>query len=200
MKTYYLCAVILCLTFFTKSVSRAQTTNCDGFTQEVLAQFGVWICPSYIPSPGFPGSSQPAQIQEVVVHRPNNDPGYAAFPVTEVPPGFGGLSFTYNTTPCPGDPLTNMKIAPSSPGNYKGGTYGFTRNGGTKFHDGVDAASPRGVNLYSMYSGIVTDIRGSFSPGQYQKSSYGNYITIKSTVNGADVYLKFNHLDGVNRI
>lgn len=137
-------------------------------------------------------------LQEVVIPRPPTGSPFGAYPIVVASPTFPHISFTYNTAPCAGDPLKNMKIAPSSPGNYSGGTYGYTRNGGTKFHDGIDIAAPRGVNLYSSHAGIVTDIRSSFSPGQYQKSSYGNYVTIKSTVNGQDVYLKYNHLDGVS--
>ena len=186
------CAFILALTLQCKSY--AQNTPCP-YVPKDLEQFGPWICPDYVPSPGMPGSEKPSQLEEVKISRSTNDQAQPGTPINIITPNF---TFRYNYQPCPGDPLKFMSIAPSSAGNYRGGTYGNTRSGGTQFHDGVDIASPRNANLYSMYDGTVTDMRKSFLPGQYGRKSYGNYITIKSVINGNTVYLKYNHLEFVS--
>ena len=54
-------------------------------------------------------------------------------PPTPYDPGGGGDNTSQN--PCPGDPIANPTIAPSSPANYRGGMYGYTRNAGTKFRE-----------------------------------------------------------------
>lgn len=191
MRVIY-CAFFLALTVLSKSY--AQTTPCPYVPKE-YEQFGPWICPDYKPSPGMPGSENPAQLQEVKISRSTSNQAEPGAPVNVVTPNF---IFRYNYQPCAGDPLKFMSIAPPSAGNYRGGTYGNTRAGGTQFHDGVDIASPRNANLYSMQGGTVTDMRKSFLPGQYAFKSYGNYITIKSVINGQTVYLKYNHLEFVN--
>lgn len=89
-------------------------------------------------------------------------------------------------------------IAPSWTSGYKGGTYGYTRSGGKRFHDGIDITAPVGTAVFSMYDGVITGTRTSFSPTQYIESSYGNFVTVKSTINGQTVYLKYNHLNSVS--
>lgn len=49
-----------------------------------------------------------------------------------------------------------------------------------------------------MYEGTVTDIKKPFLPGQYKFRSCGNYVTVRSVINGQTVFLKYNHMDGVN--
>ena len=123
------------------------------------------------PGPGDPGPGDPGP----------GDPGNPNNPLA----------------PCPGDALSSYNLAPSSPGNYRGGTYGNTRNAGTKFHDGIDIAAVPGTPLVAAHEGVITAIRTSFAPGQYSKGSYGNYVEIRSIINGQTVYLKYNHLDDV---
>lgn len=170
-------------------------------------QEGDWYrCPpGYSPGLGFPGNPNPIPLQEVVI-RPEQtqNNGYPFFPAipSDLPPGWSvfvpkGGSGAQVKIPCPGDPFRNPTIAPSSPGNIKGGTFGNTRNGGTKFHDGTDISAEPNTPLYSMYSGQITDVRSSFQPDEYAANSYGNYVEIKSTINGQVVYLKYNHLNGV---
>ena len=100
--------------------------------------------------------------------------------------------------PCPGDPLNNSSLAPSRPGNYLGGTYGYVRHradGSLIFHDGMDLAAAPGTPCVAALSGVVTAVRSSFAPGEYAANSYGNYVEIKSAVDGT--YFKYNHLDAV---
>ena len=102
------------------------------------------------------------------------------------------------STPCIGDPIVNPTIAPSGGWNVSGGRFGNTRNSGADFHNGTDIASPVGGDLHSIYAGTVVGIRKTFSPGQYKKDSYGNYIIIESTLaNGDKVRLRYNHLNTV---
>lgn len=101
------------------------------------------------------------------------------------------------TPPCGGNPVANPTLAASN-GNIQGARFGNTRNNGTKFHDGTDIASAPNAAIYSMYPGKVIDSRNSFAAGQYAANSYGNYVTVQSTINGQTVILKYNHLNGIN--
>lgn len=116
--------------------------------------------------------------------NPGDDPG----------DGSGGDNPTNND--CPDDPFPSPTLAPSSPGNYAGATFGNTRNQGTKFHGGIDIYAQPGTAIASMHGGVVVDIRSSFAPGQYAKGSFGNYVTIQTTINGTTVNIKYAHLNG----
>ncbi len=100
--------------------------------------------------------------------------------------------------PCKGDPIRNPKIAPSNGWNYLGGQYGYTRNSGNTFHDGIDIKADLNSGLYSMHAGIVIDIRDSFEPGEYAPRSYGNYITIESEIDDIIIQLMYAHLNSLN--
>lgn len=150
-------------------------------------------------SPGFPGSTTSIPLNEVPITATR--PSYY-FPL--IPAPFSGPYFPTAPNPnapgglpCPGDIIKNPTIAPSSGTNFKGGTYGLTRNGGTKFHDGVDIKATPGTPVFSPENGIVTGIRGSFAPDEYKTGSYGNYVEITYIVNGVTVTMSFNHLNGV---
>ena len=54
------------------------------------------------------------------------------------------------------------------------------------------------TSTFSMYKGKVSSLRDTFSAGEYKKNSFGNYIIIKSTVNGKTVYIRYNHLNKVS--
>jgi murein DD-endopeptidase MepM/ murein hydrolase activator NlpD len=107
--------------------------------------------------------------------------------------------------PCPGDPVPNPKIVSSGASGKQGGTFGCTRQGGDncqppfdKRHDGMDIEAIPGSNTFAMYSGRVTNIRNTFSPGQYLRNSYGNYVIIRF-VSGSNTFsLKYNHLNQVD--
>lgn len=110
--------------------------------------------------------------------------------------------------PCPGDPVPNPEITSSGPSGKRGGTFGCTRSdqtvcdgvSGKKRHDGLDINAEINSPLYATHSGKVQDIRNSFSYGEYKNSSYGNYITIQTTVNGKTYFMKYNHLNRVDVI
>ncbi|MHA7129696.1 M23 family metallopeptidase [Algoriphagus namhaensis] len=66
----------------------------------------------------------------------------------------------------------------------------------SQFHDSLNIASDIGTFVYSPFSGKVTDIRSSFSPGQYKEKSYGNFVSVESTdQNGNKFYLRYTHLN-----
>ncbi|NEV94861.1 M23 family metallopeptidase [Psychroflexus sp. YR1-1] len=112
-----------------------------------------------------------------------------------------------NDKPCPGDPVNNPEIVSSGASGKKGGTFGCTRQGDTdcsppfdKEHDGMDIKAELDTNVYAMYSGKVSNIRDSFSPGQYQIDSYGNYVIITFQINGNTYFAKYNHLNTVSLV
>lgn len=110
------------------------------------------------------------------------------------------------------NPLMQMALAPTGSGNIKGATYGYTRNGGTKFHDGIDLAAEVGTPVFSLFDGKIVQIvsnqpnriptkKGDRIIYRYP-SSYGgdtndagNRITIESTVNGKTIRTSFWHLN-----
>lgn len=102
-----------------------------------------------------------------------------------------------DSTPCAGDPIKEPEIAPSNGWNLKGGTYGYTRNNGKRFHDGIDIKAHINSELYNMHTGVVVDIRNTFKPGEYADRSYGNYIEIVSIINDEKISLRYNHLNQV---
>ena len=121
------------------------------------------------------------------------------------PGGNGNGNIT--AKPCPGNPVKDPEIASSGVSGKKGGTYGCTRVNahsschgvrGLQFHNGIDIKAAPNSKVYSMYSGKVVSIRNSFAPGQYEKNSFGNFVVVRSTINGQTVYIKFNHLNSVS--
>jgi murein DD-endopeptidase MepM/ murein hydrolase activator NlpD len=106
-----------------------------------------------------------------------------------------------DSKPCPGDPIKNPIIAPTVK-SKNGGRYGYTRtypNGAAKFHDGLDIQAAPGSKIYAPFDGIIIDTRNSFAPNEYKKDSYGNYVSIKFTLQkGQIIILKYNHLNSVN--
>jgi murein DD-endopeptidase MepM/ murein hydrolase activator NlpD len=98
--------------------------------------------------------------------------------------------------PCEDLPLKTMEIASPGASGKNGGRYGMTRSSGTQPHHGLDIAAEKGTYVYSPFSGKVSNIDSSFSPGQYGKDSYGNFVTVESTdANGNIFYLRYCHLD-----
>jgi murein DD-endopeptidase MepM/ murein hydrolase activator NlpD len=98
--------------------------------------------------------------------------------------------------PCEDLVLKTMEIASPGASGKNGGRYGMTRSNGTKPHYGLDIAAEPGTYVYSPFSGKVSRIVSSFSPGQYAKDSYGNYVTVESTdANGNIFYLRYCHLN-----
>lgn len=103
--------------------------------------------------------------------------------------GFSGSEICDPNKPCPGDPVKNPTIAPSSGQGINGGRYGYTRLDGNlnpKFHAGLDIYSPLFSNLYAIHAGTV------YSTGV--SSTFGNYVIIKSIVDGQVFYILYAHL------
>jgi len=109
--------------------------------------------------------------------------------------------------PCVGNPVANVEIPSPGKSGKKGGTFGCTRKDsretcggikGDRKHSGLDIKAEVNTNTFSMYDGKVSDIRNSFSPGQYKKGSLGNYIQVTTIINGETVFIKYNHLNQVN--
>lgn len=91
------------------------------------------------------------------------------------------------------NPLKSLLVAPSGGWNYKGGTYGMTRNGGTRMHSGLDLVAAPGTPLYAMYSGTVEYIK-SDAPETHEPNDFGNEIVIACVVNGQTLYFQYAHL------
>jgi murein DD-endopeptidase MepM/ murein hydrolase activator NlpD len=103
--------------------------------------------------------------------------------------------------------VKDPQIASSGVSGKKGGTYGCTRINpnsschnvrGLQYHDGLDIKAVSNSNLYSMCDGEVVSVRNSFAPGQYKFRSFGNFVVVRSQINGNTVYIKFNHLNSVS--
>lgn len=66
-------------------------------------------------------------------------------------------------------------------------------------HYGYDIAAVPGTDLFSMHDGVVTDVVGLYPPGSKGKTerSYGNTITVRTTINGQTYYFMYAHLDAI---
>ena len=136
----------------------------------------------------------------------------------------GQVSLTavfHNINPCADeendrrDPLREMKIQASGAGgwNIKGGTFGWTRNGGTTEHRGMDFACPVGTPVFATHDGIVRAIRDDVLPsdksfGDYRKRggkdcdkywifNAGNAVEIECNTKGSTYMIKYYHLTSV---
>jgi hypothetical protein len=108
--------------------------------------------------------------------------------------------------PCPGDPIKNPEICPSSAGNTAGGTFGCTRNNpktscngyqGKKKHAGIDIKGKVGDPVFNMHRGKIVDIRKTMGNTEYLANSLGNFIEIESVINGITTRIKYCHLGNV---
>ncbi len=71
--------------------------------------------------------------------------------------------------------------------NPEYGKYGWTRNGGSRPHFGVDYAGQEGDDVYTMYDGTVTRVGGS--------KPYGpNFVRTSSTINGRTYNVDYGHM------
>lgn len=97
--------------------------------------------------------------------------------------------------PCPGDPLQNMEVASSGASGKRGGTFGYTRANGKDFHDGVDLKASPGTGFKPILPGTVVAVENTFRSNTYKRDSYGNYITVRSTLpDGSTIDISYNHL------
>lgn len=106
-----------------------------------------------------------------------------------------------------GNPLMKMLIASPGASGLTGGTYGYVRNGGKKFHSGLDLYAEVGTSVYAMIDGeIFSEIYATEQPNKTTEkypSGYmgdmngaGNRIYIKGQINGLTVLIGYWHLRG----
>jgi len=120
----------------------------------------------------------------------------------------------YNKDMGGNNPLSgNMSLATTDAegNNIINATYGMTRKGGTKFHNGVDLAGAVGTPVYAMYSGDVGRVVRNqpvrvknaedkwVYPDGYSGDidAAGNRVYITSEIDGHSVELGYWHLESV---
>lgn len=107
------------------------------------------------------------------------------------------------------NPLKEMILAPTGKKvtNYIGSTFGMTRHGGTKSHQGLDLYAEPGTPVYAMYDGEIArnhsyvveqpnrNDKGAYPPGYSgDENGAGNRFSIVSQLDGNDVYFLYWHL------
>ena len=103
--------------------------------------------------------------------------------------------------PCPGDPLKNPKIAPTGEQGVEGGRFGALRineNGGIGSHNGLDIAAEENEALYTMVDGVVVAAKGGISANTRGGRDFGNYVVIKTQIDGVDYWNLYAHLNSVS--
>lgn len=124
-------------------------------------------------------------------------------------------AFFHDKKPCgdslKNDPLLQMKIQGTPGSGVNGGRFGYTRNGGTSEHSGIDLAAPEGTPVYSISSGRVIIVKtnmpymmtfeeydASGAP-KMTKPSYntGNAIYIEGEIDGEIYVVNYFHLMAV---
>ena len=112
------------------------------------------------------------------------------------------------------DPLMKMRIQASGAGgwNIKGGTFGWTRDGGTTRHRGMDFACPVGTPVFATHDGIVRAIRNDVTEDitwdEYKERenkdceskrffNAGNAVEIECNTKGSTYMIKYYHLTSV---
>ncbi|MBN1403949.1 MAG: M23 family metallopeptidase [Opitutales bacterium] len=106
---------------------------------------------------------------------------------------------TPNTAFVEGEGLSAM-IQPTVSGELMSGTFGAVRNGGTRFHEGLDlkpvmkrtrkgeATDP----IYAAFSGQVVHVSSVAG-----RSSYGRYVVLLHNSDGVEFYTLYAHLASV---
>lgn len=104
-----------------------------------------------------------------------------------------------------GNPLNNMSIASPGWSGLRGGTFGYVRNGGTRFHNGLDLFAVEGTPVYAMLDGEISSYRYVVEQPNRDKTGYpsgykgntgdtGNRVYIKGQNNDQDVLVGYWHL------
>ncbi|WP_082780916.1 M23 family metallopeptidase [Cephaloticoccus primus] len=90
-------------------------------------------------------------------------------------------------------------LQPTVSGNPLSGSYGSVRNGGTRFHEGIDIKPLRrdaaGLPLdpvFAAMSGVVRHVNA-----QPEHSSYGRYVVLEHPAHSPAVYTLYAHLASV---
>lgn len=97
-----------------------------------------------------------------------------------------------------GKPLADF-LQPTASGKVESGLYGCVRNGGRRFHEGIDlspiARDRRGRSLDPAFAAMpgqvvyINEVAGN--------SSYGKYIALRHRHDGIEFYSLYAHLDSV---
>lgn len=102
--------------------------------------------------------------------------------------------------PCPKNraELKNY-VQPASSGTTESGMFGMTRNGGTRFHEGLDIRSfsrdesgKAADEVFSVFPGIVAHVC------RENNGSYGKYVVLEHFSGGILFYTLYAHLDSVS--
>lgn len=105
-----------------------------------------------------------------------------------------------------GNPLKDMRVAAPSPwSGLRGGTYGYVRSSGKKYHSGLDLYAVEGTPLFAMIDGYldsryVVSQPNRIAPGKYPEgynsdtNDAGNRIYLIGTHDGQTVKLGYWHL------
>ena len=104
-----------------------------------------------------------------------------------------------------GNPLYSMSIASPGWSGLRGGTFGYVRSGGTKFHSGLDLYAEEGTPVYAMIDGeISSDVYVIEQPNRVDDeypvgykgntNDAGNRVYVKGQYNGYDVMVGYWHL------
>lgn len=104
-----------------------------------------------------------------------------------------------------GNPLNNMSIASPGWSGLRGGTFGHVRNGGERFHNGLDLFAEEGTPVYAMIDGVISnsnytinqpDKKAEDYPNGYRgdKNSAGNRVYVEDRYDGQDVIIGYCHL------
>lgn len=104
-----------------------------------------------------------------------------------------------------GNPLYYMSIASPGWSGLRGGTFGYVRNGGERFHNGLDLFAEEGTPVYAMIDGVISnsnytinqpDKKAEDYPNGYRgdKNSAGNRVYVEGRYDGQDVIIGYCHL------
>ena len=104
-----------------------------------------------------------------------------------------------------GNPLYYMSIASPGWSGLRGGTFGYVRSGGERFHNGLDLFAEEGTPVYAMIDGeIASDVYVIGQPNRVDDeypvgykgntSDAGNRVYVKGQYNGYDVKVGYFHL------
>lgn len=85
-------------------------------------------------------------------------------------------------------PLDNMEYNEKDKPNDGNPHFGYTRNGGQKWHGGADFKAPEGSDVYATGDGVTVDMS---SYGGNKSTTYGNQVVID---HGDGVYTQSAHL------
>jgi hypothetical protein len=122
------------------------------------------------------------------------------------------LSKPPKKVPCPGDPMIDLAIAPTTIGSIKGGRWGIGNRTDEKLrpknHKGIDLKAQINSSFVAMYKGTVENAEYiEKEPNIKEKPCYidpkdgickgdwGNFIKISSTVNGKEIITLYGHLN-----